>query len=505
MRIKYIICLIALTVIGKSGFAQYAKDAVKFSTSQTGTTSRIKGLANANVAVGGDLTSVSGNPAGLGFFTRSEISITPEFNGTTNNSTYLGQSNSQLKNAGNLNNASAVFYSRLNTPRGTDKTKGWLSLNFGVGYNRTNDFGEKISFGGTNPVSTINDYYATLATSSGVSGDFVQGYASDHALIDRYSSNPDVYEANNPRNTDINGNIVLTSAAKQANAIMRTGGQSEFNIAIGANHSNKLYLGLSLGITSLNYNSTNLFNETGVVNVDEGTTGNPLYVDRNYNSTYAQYQTTRGAGINAKVGLIYKLLESVRLGAQITSPTYMSVDDIYTEALNTQLSSGTRYASTSPDYSLTYTMNTPFKAAGGVSIFVGKFGFLTGDIEYVNYSSTRLHKSDDFDPSYDNAIIRNNYKGAVNLRGGAEIRLPANIMLRGGYGVMGSPLKTDGKNTTMASGGFGFRVSSYYFDAAYQRVSGSQIINPYLIGALTPVANVNRTSNNLFLTLGMRF
>ncbi len=492
MRIKYIICLVALTAIGKSSFAQYAKDAVRFSTSQTGTTSRVKALGGANVSVGGDLTSVSGNPAGLGFFTRSEISITPEFNGTKNNATYLGQSSTQSKNSGNLNNVAAVFYSRLNTPRGTDKTKGWLSLNFGIGYNRTNDFGEKIAFGGTN-TSSINDYYASLANSSGIEGDFVQGYAFDQNLIDAYNTSSTPYQSNNPRPISV----------KQTNNIMRTGGQSEFSLSVGGNYSNKLYLGFGIGVTSLNYNSTNMFNETGVVNIGEGTV--PVYVNRDYNSTYTQYQNTKGAGVNAKVGLIYKIEENVRLGAQITSPTWMSVDDAFSEGLNTQLSNGTKYSSISPDYNLTYTMRTPFKAAGGLSVFLGKAGFITGDIEYINYSSTRINNNDSFDASYDNSVIRNTYKGAVNIRGGAEIKVASNFMLRGGYGLLGSPLKTDGKNTTIATGGLGYRFGTYFIDAAYQHVSGSQIINPYLLGNASPAANVTRTNDNLFLTLGLRF
>lgn len=493
MRIKYIICLAALTAIGKSSFAQYAKDAVRFSTSQTGTTSRVKAIGGANISVGGDLTSVSGNPAGLGFFTRSEASVTPEFNGTKNNASYLGQSATQTKNSGNLNNVAAVFYSRLNTPRGTDKTKGWLSLNFGLGYNRTNDFGENIGFGGTNTSSSINDYYASLANSSGIEGDFVQGYAYDHNLIDAYNTSSTPYQSNNPRPISV----------KQANNIMRTGGQSEFNLSVGGNYSNKLYLGFGIGITGLNYNSTNMFNETGVVNIGEGTV--PVYVNRDYNSTYTQYQNTKGAGVNAKVGLIYKIDEAVRLGAQITSPTWMSVDDAFSEGLNTQLSNGTKYSSFSPDYTLTYTMRTPFKAAGGLSVFLGKAGFLTGDIEYINYSSTKISSNDSFDASYDNSVIRNTYKGAVNFRGGAEIKVAPGFMLRGGYGLLGSPLKNDGKNTTIASGGLGYRFGAYYVDAAYQHVSGSQIINPYLLGSASPAANVTRTNDNLFLTLGLRF
>jgi len=509
MRTKYIICLLALTAIGKSSFAQYAKDAVRFSTAQTGTTSRVKGFGNANVALGGDLTSVGGNPAGLGFFTRSEVSFTPEFNATKSNASYLGQSSTESKNSGNLNNAAAVFYNRLNTPRGTDKTKGWLSVNFGIGYNRTNDFGERIGYGGTNSVNTINDYYANLAKSSGVEsgGSFLQDYAYDHYLIDAYGSATN-YQANNPR-TGTN----LTTPVKQANAITRAGGQSEFNLSLGANYSNKLYLGFGIGITALNYNSTNTFNEAGVVNIDDVTPG--VFVNRNYTSTYTQYQYTKGAGINAKIGLIYKVDETVRLGAQITSPTWMSVDDSFSEGLNTQLDNNKKFSSQSPDYTLTYTMRTPFKAAGGVSVFLGKAGFLTGDVEYVNYSTTRINNSDSFNASYDNSIIRNNYKGAVNVRGGAEIKVAPNFMLRGGYGLMGSPLKTDGKNTTMATGGLGYRFGTYYFDAAYQHVSGSQVINPYLLGAPlssssssagpSPAATVDRVRDNLFLTVGMRF
>lgn len=492
MRTKYIICLIALIAVGKSSFAQYAKDAVRFSTAQTGTTSRVKGIGNANVAVGGDLTSVSGNPAGIGFFTRSEISFTPEFNATKNDASYLGQSSMQSKNSGNVNNVAAVFYSRLNTARGTNKTKGWLSANFGVGYSRTNDFGENIRFGGTN-TNSINDYYADLANSSGIQGDFVQGYAYDHNLIDPYNTTSTPYQSNNPRPISV----------KQANAITRTGGQSEFNLAFGANYSNKLYLGFGIGITSLNYNSTNIFNETGVVNIGEGTPA--VFTNRNYNSTYTQYQATKGAGFNAKVGVIYKIDEAVRLGAQITTPTWMSVDDAFSEGLNTQLSNNTKYNSQSPDYNLSYSMRTPFKAAGGLSVFLGKAGFITGDVEYVNYSSTRLNNADGFNASYDNSIITNNYKGAVNLRTGAEIKIVPNFMLRGGYSLIGSPLKTGGKNTTMATGGLGYRFGTYFVDAAYQHASAYQNINPYLLGTNTPVANVTRTNDNFFLTLGMRF
>lgn len=500
MKVKHILSLIALIAVGKSSFAQYASDAVQFSGTQTGTTSRVKGIGNANVSIGGDLTSVGGNPAGLGFFTRSEMSLTPEFNASKSNSTYLGQSTSQTKNSGNLNNASVVFYNRLNTPRGTDKTKGWLSINFGLGYNRTSDFNEKTTYSGTNTTTSINDYYADLANNLGVDGEFVQGFAVDQKLISLYNdpnnpSAPPQFLANNPRPISVN----------QTNNLVRSGGQSEFDFSLGANYSNKLYIGLGIGITSLNYDLSRSFTENGVLSV-LGTGTPPVSTNRNYTSTYYSNQATKGAGFNAKLGLIYKIVESVRIGAQFTTPTWMSIDDVYNEGLNAQIASVLKTpGSASPDYPLSYNMRTPYKAAGSLSVFLGKRGFITGDVEYVDYSSTKLTSNEAFDASYDNSIIKNTYKGVVNIRGGAEIKVVPNFMLRGGYGVLGSPLKADGKATTMATGGLGYRFRDYYIDAAYQRVSGTQIVNPYLLGAATPTANVNRINNNLFLTVGLRF
>jgi hypothetical protein len=489
MKLKYLFSLIAIVAISKNSFAQYANDAVRFSTGQSGSTSRIKAIGNAGTAVGGDLSSVSGNPAGLGFFTMSEASITPEYDASKINAGYLGNSYNSTKNNLYLNNAAVVFYTRLNTPRGQDKTKGWLSLNFGAGYSRTNNFGENIYYAGKNNTNTINDYYASLANSGGIDAGLA-GWAYDHNLIDQYGT-AGTYRSN------------AQAGVQQVNTIMRTGGQSEVNLSLGANYSNKLYLGFSLGITDLQYNSTNSFGETGVVSVLEGTPPTP--VSRNYNSFYNQYQSTKGAGINAKFGAIYKILETVRVGATITTPTYITIDDVYTEELKTGLSSGNNYIDGPADYPLSYTMRTPFKAAGGASVFIGKLGFISGDVEYVDYSTTHIDSSDDFDSSYDNAQIKNNYRATVNARVGAEIRVVPSLMLRGGFGVLGSPLKNNGTSTKTATGGLGYRLGNYYVDATYQHITGSDTITPYTLAASSPSANLSRSNNNVFLTLGFRY
>lgn len=491
MKYKYYVTIIALLAISKSTFAQYANDAVRFSTFQPGSTSRLKAIGNAGTAVGGDLSSVSNNPAGLGFFTKSEVSLTPEYDGSKVNSTYLGQQSMATKNSGNLSNAAIVFYTRLSTPGGGDKTKGWLSTNFGVGYSHTNDFGQNIYYKGTNAKTSINDYYASLANSGGADEGTLQGWAYDQNLIDLYGTSNPTYERNNHPGASVN----------QANSIFRTGGQTAFDLSLGANYSNKLYLGFALGFTQLSYNSTNNFNETGVISVLTAGVG----VDRNYNSTYSQFQDTKGEGFNAKFGLIYKVVENVRLGALITTPTFITVDDSYSESLTTTLSGGSPYANGPTGYPLTYNMRTPFKAAGGISVFLNQYGFLTGDVEYIDYSTTHISTNEDYDNSYDNTFIKNNYKAAVNLHAGAEIKVTPNIALRGGYGIQGTPLKTNGTSTKTVSGGLGYRVGNYYVDAAYLHLTGSQNLTPYDVGALTPSAGLNTSNNNVFLTFGFRY
>ena len=231
MKIKYLLSVIAIVAFTKNSFAQYSQDAIRFSGGQTGSTSRIKAICNAGTAIGGDLSSVSGNPAGLGFFTKSELSVTPEYNQIKVNSAYQNTFGTDSKTTGNLNHAAFVIYQQLARPRGADKTKGWLSFNYGGGYSRTNNFYENVSYGGRNASNSINDYYSKLAndpTGTGLTQGSLQAAAYDANLIDNYGTdaNP-TYKSNAFPGTD------------QTSIATRSGGLSALDFAFGANYSNK--------------------------------------------------------------------------------------------------------------------------------------------------------------------------------------------------------------------------------------------------------------------------
>ncbi|MCO5934641.1 hypothetical protein NAF17_03730 [Mucilaginibacter sp. RB4R14] len=483
MKFKYVLSVIAIVAFTQNTFAQYSQDAIRFSQTTTGTTSRIKAVGGAGTAVGGDLSNVSGNPAGLGFFTRSEFSITPEYSNNKSNSSYLGQSSSATINKVNLNNAAIVIYNQLTKPAGADKNKGWLSVNYGIGFSRTNDFNQNINYGGTNNANSINDYYSSQAKQFGTDEGSLGGWAFEQYLI----------------NSQLNSNSL--PGTKQAAVINRRGSQSAVDFSLGGNYSNKLYLGLSLSFTDISYNSSNAFFEDGTL-----ATANAGAINQAYSSDYVQNQITRGTGFSAKLGVIYKPVEAVRLGATFTSPTFYNIDDTFNEALANRIANGNNLANQSQDYQLNYNLRTPLKLAGGASVFIKKFGFITGDVEYVDYSTTHLSSNDNYNADRkDNPEIKGLYKSAVNAHIGAEARITSFFLLRGGYGIQGDARKSNGSDIKTTSGGIGLRFGAYYVDATYAHSTGTQNLFPYDIGAGSPAAMLRNTANNGYLTLGYRF
>ncbi len=508
MNLKYALTGVAIVAASQVSYGQsvFSGDAFRFSQTQTGATSRIKAIGGASTAVGGDLSSVSGNPAGIGFFTKSELSVTPEYDGSKVQSSYFGQNINSNKNQINLNNASVVFYNRLSTPRGSDKTKGWLSFNLGASYNRTNNFYRNEYYSGVNPNGSISDYYAQEAnrddpgnTLGGLTNGTLQAWARSQQMIDLYNAS-----ANKPLGYYSNVN---SSNNNQSKSTTTTGGQSEISLAGGANYSNKLYLGFGIGLTSLRYNTSSTFNENGTASILVN--NSPTPTNSAYASQFYQDQATIGTGFNAKVGFIYKPVEAVRIGASFTSPTWMTINDNYVESLQTAYVQEKTYTNgNNQPYQTTYNLRTPLKASGGVAVFVGKYGFISGDVEYVDYKGMHLGGGYVGD-TQDNFNLSTLYKSTVNARIGAEAKLE-DFFIRGGYNYQGNPEVGIGGPVKTTSGGLGYRFGNYYIDATYQYVSHNTTVYPYELqpaysSLASPAANLKNTYNNAFLTLGMRF
>lgn len=497
MNFRILLSTVAIVAATGELHAQYSADALLFSQTQYGSTARFKAVG-AQIGVGGDLSSLGANPAGIGLFTRSEFSITPEFNSYNTGATYFGDQTSGKKDQLSLAHAAVVWNSTVTKAKGADLDKGWISFNFGLGYNRTKAFGNNINYSGTNGTSSVADYYSELATDNyGVPSSLPAG-SLERMAYDNYLIGYDNSGYYFPE-TEVNN--------KQTQNSLRGGSQSEINFAFGANYSNKFYIGASIGLSSINYNVNSVYKESGY-NVTE---------DSDYDLTFTQDQITKGSGINAKLGAIFRPAPNVRLGATVQTPTWYTIDDSYAEKLDTKyalpVEGGTDYTNPQEIYDFTYKLRTPLKVSGGIGYFFGNQGFISADIDYMDYSQINFAVSDNADSQLiadNNQAILNNYKSAVNYRLGFEYKLES-LMLRAGYGVQGNPYKNftgsaSDLDITTYSGGLGYRINNFYVDLTYQNVGNNSDVSPYTLNAGNgPVASLKNTRNNVFLTVGSRF
>lgn len=495
--------LILATVAGTGTiYAQYAGDALRFSQGNYGSSSRFKGLGGAQIGLGGDISSLGGNPAGLGMFTRSEFSVTPELNNSSAKSSYLGQNTDESKTQLNLSQAGAVFYSPIRKRSGSDLNKGALSIVWGIGFNRNNDFSANYRYEGQNTQNSIADYYSEIANGSlqqNFPSGSLQAMAYDNYLID-----------------DINGNLTQYQPATsqtnfQQNYDNRAGSTSELNIAAGLNISNQLYFGASIGLVNVRYDRNFEYLESGQ---NISTDPNNAEFGNDYLLSFRQNQVTDGTGVNGRLGLILKPTNEIRIGATFQTPTWLHIQDNYSEVLNTEYTGNatTTYTNTPTNYPMEYNLRTPYKGSLGASMVIGNNALISADVDYVDYASMKFSATDNYASvnvvNDNNADVKALYTSAVNYRVGAEYKLGL-LALRAGFGINGSPYKSDDDNdfqTKYYSGGLGYRVNNYYVDLAYQRVETNNTFSPYtLANGGEPTANIDFAKNNVFLTFGVRF
>jgi hypothetical protein len=501
---KFISMLFLATVAGTGTlYAQYANDALRFSQTNYGSSARFKGLGNAQIGLGGDISSLGGNPAGLGMFTRSEFSITPEFNNTIANADYLGEKSKGTKDLLNLNQVGIVWYSPIVKRKGSDLNKGALSVVWGLGYNRNNDFSTNLSYGGTNANNSIADSFAEIANGqipNNLRGGSLEAMAYDNYLIDIAPNATTQYQPA----TGLNN--------LQRGTETRLGSTSELNLSAAVNISNQLYLGASLGYVNVRYDRSMEFLESGA-NISSDPANQEAGAD--YTLSYRQNQLTDGSGINGRLGFIFKPVSAVRIGATFQTPTWMHMQDNSSEVLDTRYNLNgtvTTYTNDPDNFPIEYNLRTPYKGSLGASIVIGSNALITGDVDYIDYSTIKFSTNSNYGNSdvmaRNNSDVKELYTNTLNYRIGAEVKAGP-VALRAGYGINGSPYKGDDDNfydTKFYSAGLGFRFSNYYLDLAYQRQEYKGTASAYtLTDGTEPEASFNIAKNNAFLTLGVRF
>ena len=502
----------------------YASDALLYMRQNPSGTARSLGLAGANVSLGADFGNLTSNPAGLGFYTKSEVSLTPGVGFGTANATQVANSAavgssfpsiSQTANSFHIASAGVVFANRRPD---NDNTSAWRGGAFALGFTRLADFNQGVQYQNTtndnhsffqrlrepynNGDYTSAGYQANLDDiyNQGQSGGTyknIDGLAYGTGLVDQIKvKNPGTGTAQG-QTIFRAGTPIRTEPITQTENILTKGSLSQFDLGYGGNYRDRLYIGGGIGVVSLNRTRTSTFSESSGGAQDFVST---------------DYLKTTGTGINARLGVIVRAADALRLGASVQTPTYIRL----TEDYSTSLTANTKYAagggsslSTAPG-TFDYSITTPFRANAGATVLLGKVGFITGDAEYVGYSQAKFKTTDgtsDIGLDDGNASIANGYRNVVNARVGAEARLDI-FRVRAGYAYYADPYKnsTFSRNQNYFSVGTGVRTKTFFVDVAGVYLTSKELYQPYQLASLaSPMVNITNNRFTASLTGGLLF
>ncbi|WP_448520047.1 OmpP1/FadL family transporter [Rhodoflexus sp.] len=520
MRIKSIFLAGSLSLVTLGAFAQniapgalgYYNDALRFSQTRFGGTARFQGIAGANTALGGDASAAFINPAGLGMLRKSEMTFSFAANSANSNSRFLGET----VNAGNLNLNLNHLGIHFSSDRGAESTV--RGSTFAITMTRNNDFQELINYSGTNDRNSIVDYFLDRTDGrvpwSELDDELRNGIFSLEGLAyATYLINP-FFGDNTTRNSY--ESFVPLSPTLQAENIRRSGAQSQWNLAYGLNIKDKFYLGAGIGIATLRYAQDKRYTEN-VLNSTTPLPGGQRLPLNNLELTEQNRQ--RGTGINANLGIIIRPTDFVRFGASITTPTIYRITDIYEAELTVQYNNFpfTEFQNGQPIIRVLsnerartnviesrYTMRTPMRINAGAAFILGKRGFVTADVEMVDYTTARFsNPNPEFSFAGDNATIASIYRNAINLRLGAEARF-GDYRVRGGFAHQQNPMQDtrDNRSRNFITFGGGYRKSDFFLDAAVITSFFDSEYRVYRLPQNEPVVNINSSRVGLMVTAG---
>ncbi len=510
--------------------AQETFDALQMSQTELRGTARFQSMAGAFGALGGDLSTLTQNPAGIGVYRSSDASISLGLDLNSVKTPSMKDNETRF----NLNNAGYV---------GTLKTgsNDMPYLNFGFTYNRSNDFHRHYRgmVGGIQ--SSVTNHIATYT--SNFTGD-------DMGMTDKYNPYYDgsapwisVLAYNSYLINNNNGWQGLYGQGTNGNAeyeISQSGHTDEYSLNIGGNVTNKFYWGLGLGITNIDYDSYMYYGESlnnaYIYNYDRG---DGSIEQGTANFGFVNNLSTKGTGYNFKVGFIVKPVNELRLGFALHTPTFYDMRDLYKTVASFEMrgSGKNNYhgenQTGNKDYwdEVRYDYSTPWRFIGSLAGVIGRQGIISLDYEYVGANSMRI--KDDAGKEYVDVTTRmKSYMQASHIiRLGGEYRVDNNWSVRAGYSYQTSPVKSEVREnradvTTVSTNpayefdnsiqyvtcGFGYHYKSFYADFAYvHKMRNSEFHafspNTYYANNIEPsvYSEVKEKDNRLTVTLGFRF
>jgi len=436
------ICLILSLFLfgGTYVFAQGEIDAYNFSQRGLHGTARYVGMAGAFGALGGDVTSMTTNPAGLGIYRSSELVTTLSLSSVNTKTTWLGNALDNTKTNFAFDNIAYVGY----FPTGNDYgIKGW---NFGFSYNRLKNYNRTYSMTGRQEYS-MADYVATITDgitqkdlqfvkdsydpyySSQLAGDWLSILGYEAGFIATEEGADNLYRS---EFLDAEGRIL--SPESSSLRVAEKGAIDQYNFAFATNISDRVFLGATFVLTDLDYHKTTIYE-------DQFEGKDMLYLDN--------FLSTEGNGYAVNLGVIVRPVDFLRLGIAYNSSTWYKMTDYFKGEAGSYISDYADDpnvdASTPSNSYFEYELKTPDRWLFSLAGIFGQNALVSVDYELTNYKNMKLKDRDGYELS-PNKDIKSDFKSSGVLRVGAEYKVTPQFSVRAGGAWMNSPLRDEFKN-----------------------------------------------------------
>ncbi len=514
-------------------------------TSHNYGTARSMAMGNAFTALGADMVSATLNPAGIGMYTQSDVSITPMMQFTKSNmkggdtyyesvpkSQQMYKDHSERFGIASGGGVFSVYRS----------ARALTNINVGIVYNRIADFNQNyLGASKGNPFTqSMANVFCTLSN--------IDGLTTGKNGVMPYGDDPYYWGAvlaykNGLTNKDDEGwfidRIGTAAAIDQYSAVETRGSVGEYALTMGMNIIDRLYVGLSIGLQSIDYRRDVYYGEDYIYN--NPPSGEIMPYQLVY-MNYLQRTEYSGSGVNIKLGITARPVDWLRVGIAYHSPTYYTMSLFY----DAEMWSRTYSAGNNPDnYDLgpmgymndsaytgvwedsgpySWNFRTPSRLLFGSAVTLLKRIIISADYERSWYQSIRLSSSPIKGLSYADTM-NEVFKGGNTVRVGAEANVLPYLALRAGYIWSGSTLRSEYKDAIFThplpttnsyiTCGIGIKFNqSTYLDLAYQynAVKYSPFKTFYAVDSADAAQNIESRTFTLssdrhiaLLTLGFRF
>ena len=469
------ILLILLLAYSLSPIA-YSQDVQRFAERSTIGTARYVGMGGAMTAIGGDPSAAMVNPAGLGLYRRSEISVS--IDETIDNTQQVGSNDTYQRTRFAAPHISAIW-----AWGNSQKQRGLVYNNFMFSLNRLANFNRDIVVKGAG-MGMVPTICNITNDEGGVSEEFLVNKPWDNVEIGWLSIlGYEAYLIDPIENNKWKPAVDFTDGSL---SISETGTSDQYTISWAGNISNQWYIGIGLNIPTITY-----------------TKHTSLREENKQNSSSAELKSmfhVSGVGVSGSFGLIYRPIQALRIGASLQTPTILSLSRQSTGDMYSTIA-GQKYEVLTPESGvMDIDIASPLRTSVSVAGQLGKIGLIAVQYDYAHSS-----EMDDIH----------------TLRMGAEAQVTRGLFLNAGYVYESSFMKEDPKwllgyneirtdmdyrytaATQYASAGIGYRSDVVVAQLAYQY--GWQTIHQYASEEQALPCYVDTHTHRIVATLAWRF